>query len=241
MAADLGQQLGDPDVGLGLSRQHRDLPVDVLGRGRARVVQVRGELQLGHQCRRARPGRPCCTANTSAASISPAFIVWIASPDSGTSTTTVVSASFTDVELGLAHPDRLHQHPVVAEGRQQLDALRRWRAARPPSEPWVAIERMNTPGSSACACMRMRSPSTAPPVNGLEGSTATIPTVALVRAQVRGQAIHHGGLPAPGRPGDAHHVGRAGPRINSLHDRGHRRGSGSRPCVMSRASASRSP
>src|SRR5256885_563521 len=38
--------------------------------------------------------------------------------------------------------------------------------------------RMNTPGSSACACMRIRSPSTAPPVKGLDGSTATTPTVA---------------------------------------------------------------
>ena len=34
------------------------------------------------------------TRKMSAASMSPAFIVWIASPDSGTRTTTVVSASF---------------------------------------------------------------------------------------------------------------------------------------------------
>ena len=48
--------------------------------------------------------------------------------------------------------------------------------ARPPSEPRVAMERMNTPGSSATSSMRIRSPSRAPPVNGEVGSTATIPT-----------------------------------------------------------------
>src|SRR5262249_52224134 len=37
--------------------------------------------------------------------------------------------------------------------------------------------RMNTPASCACACMRSRSPSTAPPLNGLVGSTAITPTV----------------------------------------------------------------
>src|SRR6478735_4101351 len=35
--------------------------------------------------------------------------------------------------------------------------------------------RMNTPESEACAFMRTRSPRTAPPVNGLVGSTANTP------------------------------------------------------------------
>jgi len=35
---------------------------------------------------------------------------------------------------------------------------------------------MNTPGSPARSRMRMRSPNSAPPVKGLEGSTATTAT-----------------------------------------------------------------
>ena len=35
---------------------------------------------------------------------------------------------------------------------------------------------MKTPGSVACSCMRMRSPSSAPPENGELGSTAITPT-----------------------------------------------------------------
>ena len=46
----------------------------------------------------------------------------------------------------------------------------------PPSWPRVAIERMNTSPSSACRCIRMRSPRIAPPVKGDDGSTATTPT-----------------------------------------------------------------
>ena len=72
--------------------------------------------------------------------------------------------------------------------------------ARPPSEPRVAIERMKTPGSSACACMRMRSPSTAPPVNGLEGSTATIPTVAPLARRCAVSRSTTVDFPAPGGP-----------------------------------------
>ena len=49
-------------------------------------------------------------------------------------------------------------------------------AARPPRWPLVAIDRMNTPGSPACSCIRIRSPSNAPPVKGDEGSTASTPT-----------------------------------------------------------------
>src|SRR5437660_1545053 len=41
---------------------------------------------------------------------------------------------------------------------------------RPPSAPRLAIERMNTPLSRKCSDRRMRSPRTAPPVNGDEGS-----------------------------------------------------------------------
>src|SRR5690606_8214603 len=59
---------------------------------------------------------------------------------------------------------------------------------------------MYTPASSACACIRTRSPRMAPPVNGLEGSTAMTPTV---RPSCRYAAMSRSTmvlLPAPGGP-----------------------------------------
>ena len=49
-------------------------------------------------------------------------------------------------------------------------------AASPPRCPRVAIDRMKTPGSVAWSCIRTRSPSSAPPENGADGSTASTPT-----------------------------------------------------------------
>src|SRR5438093_6571 len=51
---------------------------------------------------------------------------------------------------------------------------------------------MNTPGSRKWACMRMRSPSTAPPLKGLVGSTAMMPTrwpAAVRRAVMRSVSV----------------------------------------------------
>src|SRR5205823_1284572 len=48
--------------------------------------------------------------------------------------------------------------------------------ARPPCAPRVAMERMKTCGARLADSIRMRSPSSAPPVNGLVGATATTPT-----------------------------------------------------------------
>ena len=72
--------------------------------------------------------------------------------------------------------------------------------ASPPRCPRVAMLRMNTPSSATCVCMRRRSPSTAPPLKGLVGSTAmmptvrTPPTISVVR---RSTSVL---LPAPGGP-----------------------------------------
>src|SRR5438094_462953 len=63
--------------------------------------------------------------------------------------------------------------------QQRFDLASRGRAlarARPPACPRLAIERMKTPSSRNRSRMRMRSPRIAPPVNGLEGSTATMAT-----------------------------------------------------------------
>ena len=55
----------------------------------------------------------------------------------------------------------------------------------PPSAPRLAIERMKTPGSRKCSVSRMRSPSSAPWVNGDDGS---IDSTATWRSCLRGAA-----------------------------------------------------
>ncbi len=59
------------------------------------ALPVRTPSATSSSCRsRSDPGRSALfTTKTSAISISPAFITWMPSPDSGTSTTTVVSAT----------------------------------------------------------------------------------------------------------------------------------------------------
>ncbi len=70
----------------------------------------------------------------------------------------------------------------------------------PPRLPRVAIERMKTPGSPACSCMRMRSPRIAPPVKVLLGSTATTPTdLPAARQRAMSRPVSDD-LPVPGAP-----------------------------------------
>ena len=73
-------------------------------------------------------------------------MVWMPSPDSGTSTTTVVSASLT-------MSSSLWPTPTVSTRTQSKPAASRSfcvsavARARPPRLPRVAMLRMNTPGS----------------------------------------------------------------------------------------------
>src|SRR5436309_878189 len=60
--------------------------------------------------------------------------------------------------------------------------------------------RMNTPGSLEWSCIRTRSPKSAPPVNGLLGSTATTPTVLPPRRSDAVQTSTSVLLPTPGGP-----------------------------------------
>ena len=83
--------------------------------------------------------------------------------------------------------------------------------ASPPRWPRVAMLRMNTPASPACACIRTRSPRTAPPVNGLVGSTAIdADRLRRRRANLGDQAIDQRALAGAGRTGDADQIGAAG-------------------------------
>ena len=85
-------------------------------------------------------------------------------------------------------------------------------AARPPRCPRVAIDRMNTPASVACSSIRTRSPSSAPPENGDEGSTASTPTRSP-RARRGGDERGRGGRLADARgAGQADDVRPAGVR-----------------------------
>src|SRR5262245_13766185 len=66
--------------------------------------------------------------------------------------------------------------------------------------PRDARERMKTPASPEWRPMRMRSPSSAPPVNGLVGSTATTPTFLPAARQAPASSEISVDFPAPGGP-----------------------------------------
>ena len=71
---------------------------------------------------------------------------------------------------------------------------------RPPSSPRAENERMKTFGCAAFAPMRMRSPSTAPPLIGLDGSIAITATVRPAPSQAPSRASTSVDLPLPGTP-----------------------------------------
>jgi hypothetical protein len=96
--------------------------------------------------------------------------------------------------------------PTVSRKTSSLPEASMSRAAwsvasdRPPSEPRLAIERMNTPGSRKWSDSRMRSPRRAPCVKGDEGSierTATSRSRARAFSTRRPISVD---LPAPGGP-----------------------------------------
>ena len=70
----------------------------------------------------------------------------------------------------------------------------------PPSAPLEARLRIKTPRSVLRSCIRTRSPSRAPPVNGEVGSTATMPTVLSCRRYSWANWPTKVLLPDPGAP-----------------------------------------
>src|ERR1700680_334712 len=124
----------------------------------------------------AAPGRSAIlTTKQSAISSNPALMVCAESPRPGTVTTTTVSATFMISSSTCPTPTvstRIMSQPNASSAR----ITSRVAGARPPRVWRAAILRMKTPLSPAWRCMRTRSPRTAPPVNGLDGSTATMPT-----------------------------------------------------------------
>src|SRR2546427_5787136 len=135
----------------------------------------------------------------SAISITPAFNVWMPSPDSGTSTSTVDSAVRATSSSVWPTPTvsiRIRSNPNASRRSATSSVV----VARPPCAPRVAMDRMNTPGSRPADSIRLRPPSNAPPVKGLVGSTATTPTPSC---RARNRWISRSVsvlLPAPGGP-----------------------------------------
>ena len=139
------------------------------------------------------------TTITSGISITPALSAWIESPEPGISARTIVSAwSTTSISPWPT--------PTVSSSTSSLPAASISSAAcsaasaRPPSAPRDAIERMKTPGSRKWSERRIRSPSTAPRVNGLDGSIESTPTS---RSALRSSSVSAPIsvlLPTPGGP-----------------------------------------
>jgi hypothetical protein len=84
---------------------------------------------------------------------------------------------------------------------------------RPPRWPRDAIERMNTSGSAWWPCMRTRSPSSAPPENGDDGSTARIRDGPSAGTELRRDRVGEGRLPHPRRARDPEDPRPAGARV----------------------------
>ena len=165
------EQLGDALAGRRLGLEDRRPPLA----GRER-------LQRQHRPRstatvRSAPSRSALlTTKMSAISMMPALSACTSSPAAGHEHHDRDVGGADDVDFVLADADGLDDDDVLAGGVEHERGVAR-RRARPPRWPRVAMLRMNTPASPACACMRTRSPRIAPPVNGLVGSTATTPTV----------------------------------------------------------------
>ena len=142
---------------------------------------------------------PLLIARMSAISSVPALIACTSSPRPGGQTTTRVSASAAM---------RVSDWPVPTVStitRSKPAASKQSTAARvardnPPSSPRAESERMKTFGSAPCSPMRTRSPSTAPPVMGLDGSMAMTATCRPRSSHAPSSALTRLDLPLPGTP-----------------------------------------
>src|SRR5699024_5178881 len=136
---------------------------------------------------------------TSPISRMPALAACIPSPIPGARMTIEVSASdaisISDCPTPTVSTTTISQ-PAASSTRIACGAA----ADKPPKYPRVAIERMNTPESVACSCIRIRSPSSAPPENGEDGSMAKTPTRLPCRRHELTRAPVEVDLPTPGEP-----------------------------------------
>ena len=139
------------------------------------------------------------TTNRSATSRMPALAAWIASPIPGASSTTTESASEAMATSACPTPTvsmMISSNPAASSTRMACGV----EAASPPRWPRLAIDLMNTWSSAACSCIRTRSPSSAPPVNGEVGSTASTATLRPAARNAPTSALVTVDLPTPGDP-----------------------------------------
>ena len=157
------------------------------------------------------------TTITSGISITPAFSAWIESPEPGISASTIVSA-WSTMSIS-AWPT-----PTVSISTSSLPAASiasatcRAASERPPRAPREAIERMKTPGSRKWSERRIRSPSRAPRVKGLEGSIESTATWRSALRSSAGERADQGALADPGRAGEADDPRLAGARVDLAHE-----------------------
>jgi len=116
------------------------------------------------------------TTNTSPISKMPAFSVCTSSPEPGWTSTATVSAVRTTSTSFWPAPTVSMMTTSFPKASSAFTASA-VAIESPPSWPRALIDRKNTSMSPTFDAIRIRSPSTAPPVYGEEGSTATTPTV----------------------------------------------------------------
>ena len=115
-------------------------------------------------------------------------------------------ATTTAVSVAAATSTSAWPTPTVSTTTSSYPAASRMRtasgaaSAMPPRCPRVAIDRMKTPGSVACSCIRTRSPSSAPPVYGEVGSTARTATATSRARAARTSPAASVDFPTPGAP-----------------------------------------
>jgi len=151
-------------------------------------------------------GPPCSRRTRRRSRGFPAFIVWTASPVIGISTTTVVCAR-------VAISTSLCPAPTVSTNTMSMPSASRPAHGverREGEASSVAAGRHRSdedPGSTPVSAIRIRSPSTAPPVYGDVGSTATTPTFRSRLRYLRTSRLIRELFPTPAAPWNPTTVG----------------------------------
>ena len=134
-------------------------------------------------------------------------------------------------------PPRPGRRPTVSTRRTSNPAASRMRSAcgvaqaSPPRWPRLAMDLMNTPGRSRAPASAPGHPSSAPPLNGEVGSTASTPTRSPRLPVGPDQRAGDGGLADAGRAGQADHLRVPGQRRDDLHHVAQLRRRRSRPAI----------
>ena len=170
----------------------------------------------------------------------PAFSACTESPEPGMSTSSTVSA-MPITSTSLWPVPTVSRKTTSLPAASSMSSACSVASASPPRWPRVPIERMKTPGSRKWSERRMRSPSSAPCENGLDGSTETTPTVVLCRAHVPDERGDEARLADAGRPRQPDRVRPSRSRDRGRATTSYASGSPFSTSVIARASARRSP